>query len=254
MPKQRPPKPVGPRIKDEKAYERAIKERILNPLFSGTMRRMHGIPGYKQAYIREINEEFERILRFEQYGQEVVQPAMDNIRAVHKAKMVKSFQAALGVDIMPLMSDLAIRPLMNQALMENVALIKSIPEKLNLQIVEEIGKIFDEKGFDEKAIFDMMQQRFKVAGSRAKLIARDQTSKITGNLNQARQTNLGITSYIWQTVKDERVRPSHAEKDGKRFLWAAPPPDTGHPGHDINCRCVQIPVIPGVNDQEKATA
>ena len=38
--------------------------------------------------------------------------------------------------------NLKIRPLMAQALFDNVALIKSIPQKLNLQIVEQFEKIF----------------------------------------------------------------------------------------------------------------
>jgi hypothetical protein len=48
------------------------------------------------------------------------------------------------------------------------------------------------------------------------------------------------THYIWRTAGDDKVRPSHAANEGERFAWDNPP-DTGHPGEDINCRCVAEP-------------
>ena len=47
--------------------------------------------------------------------------------------------------------------------------------------------------------------------------------------------------YIWITQGDERVRTSHAERDGGIFD-AANPPEGGNPGDDYNCRCQAVPV------------
>ena len=58
-----------------------------------------------------------------------------------------------------------------------------------------------------------------------------------------RQKEAGVTEYIWQTAGDERVRPNHRSKDGKKFKWSNPPADTGHPGQDYQCRCVAEPVL-----------
>ena len=60
---------------------------------------------------------------------------------------------------------------------------------------------------------------------------------------------LGITQYIWRTSRDERVRESHLVLEGKTFSWDSPP-DVGHPGQDINCRCTAEPVIPGLEDDD----
>lgn len=49
--------------------------------------------------------------------------------------------------------------------------------------------------------------------------------------------------YIWRTVGDERVRPSHEEHDGDAFNWHIPP-ETGHPGSEHNCRCWVIDYSP----------
>ncbi len=51
----------------------------------------------------------------------------------------------------------------------------------------------------------------------------------------------GAFHYIWRTRRDERVRSSHAENNGRIFSRDNPPP-TGHPGEDFNCRCWAEPV------------
>lgn len=74
---------------------------------------------------------------------------------------------------------------------------------------------------------------FPTLESRAELIARDQTLKLYGNLNQLRQTNTGLVWYIWKTVEDERVRgnpsgkypkarPSHFSLNNKICRWDNP--------------------------------
>lgn len=53
----------------------------------------------------------------------------------------------------------------------------------------------------------------------------------------------GITDqYVWRTLRDERVRPSHRMNDGRVFSWSDPPA-TGHPGEDYNCRCEAVPFV-----------
>lgn len=88
---------------------------------------------------------------------------------------------------------------------------------------------------------------FKSVEYRTELIARDQIGKINGELTRQRQTDIGVESYIWRTAADERVRgtpggkypnakPSHFNREGKVFLWTKPP-EGGHPGEAIQCRC-----------------
>lgn len=55
--------------------------------------------------------------------------------------------------------------------------------------------------------------------------------------------------YIWITQGDERVRTSHAERDGGIFD-AANPPEGGNPGDDYNCRCHAVPLKVFSDDTE----
>ena len=70
----------------------------------------------------------------------------------------------------------------------------------------------------------------------ANLIARDQISKLNGQLNKVRQTSAGITKFVWRTQKDDRVRPRHRQLHGKEFGWEEGADGT-IPGEPINCRC-----------------
>ncbi len=89
--------------------------------------------------------------------------------------------------------------------------------------------------------------------SRANLIARDQVSKLNGNLNKLRQNEMGVKRYVWRTMNDEAVRDSHAANNGNTYSWDEPP-STGHPGEDFQCRCQAEPVlsdlIPGLDESD----
>lgn len=62
-----------------------------------------------------------------------------------------------------------------------------------------------------------------------------------GKLSEVRMRESGESRYVWVSMDDEKVRPSHAANDGKIFSFDNPP-DTGHPGHDYNCRCGAAPI------------
>jgi SPP1 gp7 family putative phage head morphogenesis protein len=129
----------------------------------------------------------------------------------------------------------------NAFVTENVRLIKSISEQ-HFESVETLITEGVRRGRLTTDITKDVRKRYKTTKSRAKLIARDQTSKFNGDLTRLRQTDAGFEKYKWLTSKDERVRPSHKANDGKIFSWSRPPA-TGHPGEDYQCRCVAIPVF-----------
>lgn len=55
--------------------------------------------------------------------------------------------------------------------------------------------------------------------------------------------------YIWRTVGDDKVRETHAERDGCIFSWDDAP-EGGHPGEDYNCRCTAEPFKPEMHRRE----
>lgn len=136
----------------------------------------------------------------------------------------------------------------------NVQLIKSIRSQYLDKVQNAVTQAVV-NGTLNKDLVQQIKDIGKTTEKRAIFIARDQSSKLNAALTQARHEDVGITKYTWSTSGDERVRESHAEKDGQVFEYANPPADTGHPGHDFNCRCVAIPYLGDVvkassNEQE----
>lgn len=130
---------------------------------------------------------------------------------------------------------------------ENVSLIRTIPAQYFADIEKTVHQAMAQ-GLRHESLVSGLQERYGVAESRAKLIARDQVLKFQGSMNKLRQTNAGISKYIWRTVEDERVRSVHDDFDGETYDWNDPPgdgsPEEGtHPGTAINCRCFADPVI-----------
>lgn len=109
--------------------------------------------------------------------------------------------------------------------------------------VSEILDDPDSWGLTVDELASKIVERAGVAESHAELIARDQTLKLNGQINQVRQQAAGINDFIWSGSMDEKERDSHVAHEGQRFPWSAPPVDTGAPGQDIQCRCIGMPVI-----------
>lgn len=171
-----------------------------------------------------------------------------NLQAVDE-RLAASIKASVSVDISgALTMGGPIQAAVAEATAANIGLIMSIPT----QYLEKVGNSVMDNFIDGTRWEDLakaIEQVGDVTESRAKLIARDQTSKMNGAFNEVRQTSLGIDKYIWQTSGDERVREDHAANDGQVFSWDNPPA-TGHPGEDIQCRCVAVPYFDLDQQQE----
>lgn len=130
---------------------------------------------------------------------------------------------------------------------ENIALIKSIGAELLSDVQRVVSRAVRE-GRRVEELGELLSDRFSVAGSRADLIARDQTLKANSSLTKVRHQQAGIDRYVWSTSRDERVRGAHRALEGRVFKWSEPPitnsaGDRNHPGEDYQCRCVAIPVL-----------
>lgn len=130
--------------------------------------------------------------------------------------------------------------------LENLDLIRSIPQ----QTVTRLRSEFTSAVLEGRSLRDMTRIVQEATGSnrkRSELIARDQIGKLTSQLNERRQRDIGVRSFVWRTVRDERVRPSHRARDGKEFSYEEPGP---RPGLEIRCRCSASAVLPGLTAEQ----
>ena len=118
----------------------------------------------------------------------------------------------------------------------SVGLISTISDRLKPQLARSIWQLARGKdAIDVEALYKLLIDDYGLTEQEAQLVALDQSRKYQGSLSEAYQVANGVKEYIWETMKDDRVRPTHRTKQGRRYRWDSPPPDTGPPGHDINC-------------------
>ena len=240
------PAPISPRRQDERRYTRAIRRVLLRPLLRRIRTGLSTAVAVAEAIDAldgAVNEVRTDARRAGLVADEVRTQAA-RLNGYHRRRLIDTFQAALGVDIRPVLNDDDFRPLMDAWRRENIDLIRTIPERLHEGLRQRIEAAFRVAPFDQQALQHVVAKEGRVAGWNLRRITRDQTSKAISNLTQARHQQIGIEAYVWRTSGDERVRPTHAANDGRTFDWDDPPADTGHPGQDIQCRCTAQPVTP----------
>lgn len=160
----------------------------------------------------------------------------------NRQRFYKAMNNAIGIDVSNIIQSEGLEDTLLASTRENVNLIRSIPEEF-FKKIETIVYTNTMQGARATSMIKEIQKTYGVTTKRARVIARDQTSKLNAALTQKRQENLGIEEYVWRTAEDGRVRDTHRANNGKTFRWDSPPAATGHPGHDIQCRCVAQPII-----------
>ena len=220
--------PLYAKTADSLARDAEVPRRPLETTFSRMAQRFGGI---------------------EQTAQRLASLAVQRSLDAVDERLTAAIKSSVSVDVSPMLTQSGpILEAMKAASKANLDLITSIPEQYFDKLGDAIGKNMD-AGLRFEDLAKEVERIGDVTESRAKLIARDQTSKMNGAFNEARQTSVGIDKYVWQTAGDERVREEHAANDGQVFSWNDPPA-TGHPGEDIQCRCVAVPYFDLDNEEE----
>lgn len=154
----------------------------------------------------------------------------------HLDKFTASIRQATRYDVQPLLHLSETNEILKAATRRNVALIKGLNSDMERRVTTAVIDSFNERRPISKLRAKLVKD-LGFAPGRASIIAQDQIGKYTKELDQFRMEQIGVTKYVWVTVGDDRVRPTHVANEGKTFSWDKPSPVTGHPGDDINCRC-----------------
>lgn len=192
----------------------------------------------------------------------------------NRAQLNRQVKSALGVDA--IFADPKVASLLEMFVHENAALITNIPQKVVADTSSLVMRAV-QRGTLHGDLAKELDATFGFGERRAELIARDQVGKFYGQVNAARQLELGIRKFVWRTVKDERVRgdpdgkypnadPSHHDREGVVYSYGDDPsavngdgPDRvdqdgtpSMPGEEILCRCNSEPyfgdILEGLDD------
>lgn len=220
----------------------------------------------KDDFIDDLNETmaYIQILLLPKQTQTIQQAARFglDIAIFNERQYEKTVNSVLGIDVF--LEEPWLKNQLELFANQNSQLIKNMTDN-EMERVSGMVQRGLQEGSSYESIADNIESSFGITRRHAKLIARDQTSKLNGSLTKLRQQELGITEYRWQTSGDERVRQTHRVLDNKICRWDDPTvflnEETGkwekrsniggtnvHTSQDVNCRCVPIPVIEGLFD------
>ena len=162
----------------------------------------------------------------------------------HTKRWMAAARRTFGVDLSSVIADEDLTGFLEAVSLRNASLIRGFGEDLLKRVATQTTSSLL-AGESAKTLQAKLKRELEVSDSRARLIARDQSTKLTSDLNRRRQEDAGVDSYIWRTSHDERVRPRHAALEGKQYKYGEP---TGAeeglpPGQPIQCRCVAQGVV-----------
>ena len=154
-----------------------------------------------------------------------------------RIQLSRQVRATFGVDVFTGENGIAAH--LDGWVSANTGLIGDLQPEMYKRVEGVINRGF-QNGTLRTELTKQVQEELGISRARARVIARDQTGKLYGQVNRTRQKNMGVTHYVWNDVGDRRVRATHAANHGDRFAWDNPPA-TGHPGHEVQCRCYGDP-------------
>lgn len=159
----------------------------------------------------------------------------------------------VGIDAESLMHNRGLTPYLQNCVDQNVGLIRSMTrEKRDTFKNGLVAMITADAPQDQ--IRQMIQKHYGTTRAKARILARDQTGKLNGQINRFRQEQLGGKRYVWRGAMDSREREDHKRLQGKIFRWDDPPivdrrtGRRGHPGEDYQCRCRAELFFPDILD------
>ena len=203
--------------------------------------------GNIETYIASLRAELNRSTTS---GSRAIEQAAIAEARRHTQRWTAAVGSGANVDVSLLVRDGDLVDMLALRTQEHVALIRSLSADIADRVERlALGSVLEGRGNVETA--KMLSEMEGISKRRAKLIARDQSNKLNGAMNQFRQEQAGVTHYKWSTTLDGRERPSHHARNGRVFAWRTPP-SGGHPGREINCRCRALAIL--VEDESEARA
>jgi SPP1 gp7 family putative phage head morphogenesis protein len=184
----------------------------------------------------------------------ITQAALGKLDKKSKEEFYKRVAAKTGINVADLIAKEGLKSTTNALVAETSQWIKTLRDDTFQKFTN--NTLFAmSQGESLDTIVSQFDDVVSERKNHAKFLARNQVQNYNSITTKIRAQNLGITKAVWETAGDERVRPAHADREGKEFdlaegLYSS---DDGLyllPGTDYNCRCTYTMIIPETVEEE----
>lgn len=184
----------------------------------------------------------------------ISQKALGKLDKKSKEEFYKRVAAKTGINVADLIAKEGMKSTTNALMTETAQWIKTLRDDTFQKFTN--NTLFAmSQGESLDTIVSQFDDVVAERKNHAKFLARNQVQNYNSITTKIRAQNLGITKAIWETAGDERVRPSHADREGEEFdlaegLYSSLDDLYLLPGTDYNCRCTYTMIIPETVDDE----
>lgn len=175
---------------------------------------------------------------------------IEELDTTNQRELAESLASLTGVKIETPKRTAELDEQITASITEGVNLIINVSEQFMQRTENAVMRSIQNGGLGRKTIYDHLRDFEGMAEKRARLIAEDQTRKITTAMNKARMESTGLKKWRWlHSGGSAEPRQLHLELDGQEFTFDDPPVidertgERGFPGQLINCKCVMVPVL-----------
>lgn len=175
---------------------------------------------------------------------------IEELDTTNQRELAESLASLTGVKIETPKRTAELTEQITASITEGVNLITNVSEQFMQRTENAVMRSIQNGGLGRKTIYDHLRDYEGMAEKRARLIAEDQTRKITTAMNKARMESTGLKKWRWlHSGGSAEPRQLHLELDGQEFTFDDPPVidertgERGFPGQLINCKCVMVPVL-----------
>lgn len=209
------------------------------------------LPAYKRRLALTTDadaEDFDAFKRFVNALIGAVNSTVADLLKLEGQRHTKTFMEAarrsFGVDLRGIVTEADLEDYLQAAALRNAGLIQGLSD----DAVKRIQTATVNAMLNGETVRDLqrrVRKELNTTDARARLIARDQTSKLTAEMNKLRHMEAGVDEYIWRTSQDERVRDRHRRLNNNKYKYGEP---TGaeeglEPGQPVQCRCIAQAVV-----------
>jgi len=149
----------------------------------------------------------------------------------------------------------ALKQAVASAIKENVALIRSLPEKYHTQIEGSVMRSLQPGGRGLADVREFLDKYEGITDRRRDLIAMNQVRRVTSAIQVERAKSAGVKEFVWRHSRGgAHPREIHERLDGEVFtLDNLPVIDKdgtrGLPGFLPRCRCFMVPQLSWGDDE-----
>lgn len=185
----------------------------------------------------------------------ISQKALGKLDKKSKEEFYKRVAAKTGINVADLIAKEGMKSTTNALVAETAQWIKTLRDDTFQKFTN--NTLFAmSQGESLDTIVSQFDDVVSERKNHAKFLARNQVQNYNSITTKIRAQNLGITKAIWETAGDERVRPSHEDREGKEFdlaegLYSSIDGEYLLPGLDFNCRCSATYIIPETEESEE---